>query len=153
MRQTTSNRLMDSSTQKGLENEVKFLKALTFKTHRKLKPNWLQDVRPSSRFQDHCGIDALARTDRGDIPIQIKSSASGAKKFRQRYKGRRDILVVVIKDGDSFEDIVRKTLPLLQKKYEKIPSGIESALYSKKYRTPDPVSLARALEVLEAITK
>ncbi|MCC7522580.1 hypothetical protein IT407_02165 [Candidatus Uhrbacteria bacterium] len=46
----------------------------------KTKPVWLKNIRRGTAEEDRLKIDLVAETDRGEIPIQVKSSIQGASK-------------------------------------------------------------------------
>lgn len=78
--------------ERGKEREKRFFRAMT--SANAALPEWLYGFRKGSKFDDHNGVDAFAKTDVGDIPIQIKSSQAGLAKHVKRY-GLRHVIIVV----------------------------------------------------------
>ncbi len=93
------------SDAQGRESERHFFRVVSGMVF----PVWLDSIIPATQEQDLCeGIDFVAKTDIGDIPIQIKSSRLGLKNFVEgKHKGRydRDIFVFIVRGTDSPERV------------------------------------------------
>lgn len=86
---------------RGRSNEEIVLKALS----RASRPDWILEVRTSSKGQDRRGIDIVVETvDCGTLYLQVKSSETGAAEWREREARRakqRPIEVIVVpRDAD-----------------------------------------------------
>ncbi len=95
---------------KGKARELMFLHAWRSELH---SHAWLRSVREANRkedFNDH--IDAFLTLSTGqEIPIQIKGTYEGARIFSEKWNPkRRGIIVVVIGDDYSREDVIFATL-------------------------------------------
>ena len=76
-------------------------------------PAWLYGMRKGYPEEDRLGIDFMAETDLGLIPLQIKSSERGVSEFRAHPRYTDDIVVVVIKTGDTEEIVSTKVIGVL----------------------------------------
>jgi len=92
-------------------------------------PDWLigyerADPRDDRGHGKGRGTDGWVETsDVGDIGVQIKSSEGSARRFRESHP---NIAVVVVNQGDGFEDIVREVVSAvepLRSKYLKKREG------------------------------
>lgn len=77
-------------------------------------PRWLFNVRAGTKKQDCAGIDIVATTDVGDLPLQVKSSESEKKKFIN-FHGK-NIPVIVVSISDSDRQIRNSVVSLMKKK-------------------------------------
>ena len=73
----------------------------------------LYGMRKGYPEEDRLGIDFMAETDLGLIPLQIKSSERGVSEFRAHPRYTDDIVVVVIKTGDTEEIVSTKVIGVL----------------------------------------
>jgi hypothetical protein len=71
-------------------------------------PKWLLETRPATPEEDAAGVDVVAYTDAGEIPIQIKSSRTGKREFLEAHPDCRYPVVVVPRCADPA--LVRDTL-------------------------------------------
>ena len=109
-----NRRMIDEAAiQKGEETEKKF-----FKAARQIAPAppWFVGVRQSTPDWDAAGFDAFVLTDRGDIPIQIKSSHTGAHEFYRKHPNHPAI-VIVIHEGMDDDKIISLILRLTTAAY------------------------------------
>ena len=91
----------------GMETEERFFSA--FRRADINVPRWFFGVRRANAVDDARGIDAFAITDKGEIPIQIKSSFRGMHSFIAERPGN-SITILVIKRDLSLEQILEKTI-------------------------------------------
>ncbi len=103
------------STERGLQAEEK-VKRIFCKERKATWPVWLYGVRKGYEEEDHHGIDFVARTDIGDIFIQIKSSESGALNFKNHPKYNPLTALVVIKARDDEKVVSTKVISTLSRK-------------------------------------
>lgn len=91
--------------QKGRNNEGRFFSA--FKDESAPLPDWFVGIERATREEDCCGIDAVLITkDVGKIFVQIKSSKSGRRKFKDFHPHNpKHIVVVVVRTEDGAEEI------------------------------------------------
>lgn len=66
---------------------------------------WVYSLERASPEEDADGIDIVADTRWGKVPIQVKSGYKRARDFRKK---RPDIPVVIVLPGDSEAEIRRK---------------------------------------------
>lgn len=99
---------------RGLANEKKFVDGYRAAKNAGRLPSWFHSAKKGSEKDDHHGIDAWAITDAGPIPIQIKSSNMGCKKFLAR-KRKRYIPCFAMRDSESLETMVNRTLPDIER--------------------------------------
>ena len=104
-------------TQIGLENERRF-----FEAHHNhsvaVFPGWLFKIEKATREEDNAGTDAWAHTDRGRIPIQIKSSCRRFENFRKLHPDNPAVIVVV-RETDSPQEIQQRTIFFLAESRER----------------------------------
>jgi hypothetical protein len=75
------------------------------------KPEWLTWIDRASTFEDmRDGIDAVARTSRGDIPIQIKSSQGGARHHLAKHPGWEGLTLIISDRELTAEDVAEATI-------------------------------------------
>lgn len=79
-------------------------------------PVWLHGMRKGYPQEDRLGIDFMAETDHGAIPIQIKSSERGVLEFMAHPKYTDEIVVVVIKTGDTEEMVSTKVITAISQR-------------------------------------
>ncbi|MDO8408073.1 MAG: hypothetical protein Q7S95_02455 [bacterium] len=104
--------------ERGRRNEQRVYSAFEYPAVRYGFPPWFRYLRACTREEDADGIDAVIETDGvGKILVQIKSSELFARKFRAR-RGRRHIIVVVIRDEMSPEDVRETILAEATAKYQ-----------------------------------
>ena len=91
--------------ERGRRNEQRVYIAFESPAVRYGFPPWFRYLRACTTDEDRSGSDAIIETDDiGKILVQIKSSEYAARKFHRR-RGRTQIIVIVVKDGMSDEDI------------------------------------------------
>ncbi len=93
---------------RGLDNQNKFLFAME-NLPEMMRPFWLRNFREATRLEDRKGFDAYAELDVGGVPIQIKSSMTGADKHLRHYPNFNGV-VVIMHDDVSDTDIRRDTI-------------------------------------------
>lgn len=90
----------------GDENERRFFEAFANLSPDDV-PSWFIRIQNALPDEDLQGIDAIAvvsaevDTGRLFIPIQIKSSHAGARKFFERYPYASNIVMVIVRDEDA----------------------------------------------------
>lgn len=73
-------------------------------------PRWFRSVRPGTEAEDHNGIDVVVEThDMGTIGVQVKGCRVGVERFRRMHPDPR-IAVVIVREADSDQDVLRKTI-------------------------------------------
>ena len=80
---------------------------------RAIWPAWLYRMRKGDSQEDSLGIDFVAETDKGPIPIQIKSSQRGILEFMAHPNYTCEIVVVVIKAVNTEETVSTKVITAL----------------------------------------
>ncbi|MDO8510449.1 MAG: hypothetical protein Q7S15_02385 [bacterium] len=76
-------------------------------------PLWFKGVSRAPWELDRKGVDVIVETtDLGKLYLQIKSSESGVQNFAK--KGRKNIAIVLIRGGDTLDEIRTKVLNALQ---------------------------------------
>ncbi len=78
------------------------------------RPPWLKSLRLGSQNDDHQGVDLIAKTDTGDMPIQIKSSAIAA----ELHSSKSDIPVFVYTSYQKPFDAYHAFLRWLERTYQ-----------------------------------
>jgi len=91
-----------------------------FDLYTKECPEWLQELRKGTNREDHEGMDLIAVTDRGEIPIQVKSSQYRAKKFSEKNP---NVPVIVVESNMTEQRIRWALLTMLRPLYEALPKG------------------------------
>ncbi len=110
-----NRRMIDEAAiQKGKETEERFFRAAGQIIH---APLWFVGVRRAPPDWDAAGSDALVATDKGDIPIQIKSSHTGAHEFHRKHPNHPAI-VMVIREGMGDDQIASLILRLTTAAYQ-----------------------------------
>ena len=110
-----NRRMIDEAAiQKGKETEERFFKAARQIVR---APSWFLGVRRSTPEWDAVGFDAFVATDEGDIPIQIKSSHTGAHEFHRKHPNHPAI-VMVIHEGMDDDQIISLILRLTTAAYQ-----------------------------------
>lgn len=114
-----SKKKWQRAVQRGAETERRFFAA--FRDRAVTLPSWLYGIRKGTPIDDAQGIDAFAITSCGEIPIQIKSSYAGLRKFcsvsRTRY-----IVVVVIQQTNPqsiVDHVIRFVEPVWRRRRNK----------------------------------
>lgn len=114
-----SKKKWQRAVQRGAETERRFFAA--FRDGTVTLPSWLYGIRKGTPVDDAQGIDAFAITSCGEIPIQIKSSYAGLRKFcsvsRTRY-----IVVVVIQQTNPqsiVDHVIRFVEPVWRRRRNK----------------------------------
>lgn len=90
------------SRQRGYDNENAVVCALL-----RFPPPWMFDARLSTEFEDSNGIDVVAETWFGDLPIQVKSSGRRIDRHVRRYSY---IPYVVVYRWDREKAIAKKAV-------------------------------------------
>lgn len=86
-------------------------------------PSWVLGIRPASAKEDRpggfvdgvAGVDLWFSTDRGEIPVQIKSSAERAAEFRRTHP--TGIAIVVLHRDMTDECIRGRVLAAVERVY------------------------------------
>src|SRR3989338_4305566 len=117
---------------RGLANEKKFVDGYGAAKNAGHLPSWFHSAKKGSEKDDHHGIDAWVITDAGPIPIQIKSSEMGCRKFLAR-KRKRYIPCFAMRDKESLADMVNRTLPDIAKERNNLIE-LRQRLLRKKLR-------------------
>lgn len=78
------------------------------------QPGWFRLARPATRHEDcQCKKDIIIITcDRGELGVQIKSSARSARRFMRR-NCPSDVVCVALLDCDTFDIICEKIIGAL----------------------------------------
>mgnify|MGYP001611749656 CR=1 FL=1 len=77
---------------------------------RAIWPAWLYGMRKGDSQEDSLGIDFVAETNLGPVPIQIKSSGRGVANFKSHWRYKPTTVVVVIKTGDGENEVAHKVI-------------------------------------------
>ena len=93
---------------RGRTNERHVLEACRLPS----RPAWMTGARAASRAEDHDGIDVVVESDVGKLFVQVKSSRTGKAAFTERRRRAR-VAVVVVKSGDTLEDVLRRVVGAL----------------------------------------
>ncbi|HAT68307.1 MAG: hypothetical protein A2481_01890 [Candidatus Yonathbacteria bacterium RIFOXYC2_FULL_47_9] len=108
--------LKDISLCRGRNTEDRFFEAMRTSASADM-PRWfLRAKRPSFKEDRWEGKDAIIETtDVGKLFLQIKSSEAGAAHFvkGRHYRRNKFIGIIVIRERDSFEDILIKARSVL----------------------------------------
>ena len=75
----------------------------------------MTSARAATRAEDHDGIDVVVESDVGKLFVQVKSSRTGKAAFAERRR-RAHVAVVVVKSGDTLEEILRRVVGALAPK-------------------------------------
>jgi len=97
--------------QTGEDTEKRFFEAMQVRTEQ--TPPWFKKIERADLFFDLRGIDAFAFVEyregerRLRIPIQIKSSKTGAKEYRERHPlcYEHGVVVIVVKSNRTDEQL------------------------------------------------
>lgn len=110
---------MSPEEEKGVRNEEKFFAAA--RLHTKHTPLWFLWVYRASIKQDILGVDArviisMKNGKRNIVPIQIKSSFAGAKKYQLEMPvlQAENVCTVVINQYMSDEDVRQRLYAVLE---------------------------------------
>jgi len=95
-------------SERGRANEHHALEACLLPT----RPAWMTSARAATRAEDHDGIDVVVASDVGKLFVQVKSSRTGKAAFAARRR-RAHVAVVVVKSGDTLEEILRRAVGAL----------------------------------------
>jgi hypothetical protein len=95
-------------SERGRANEHHALEACLLPT----RPAWMTSARAATRAEDHDGIDVVVESDVGKLFVQVKSSRTGKAAFAARRR-RAHVAVVVVKSGDTLEEILRRVVGAL----------------------------------------
>ncbi len=96
--------------ERGQNAEEKVFRVFCIRDRKAAWPAWLYGIRKGYPQEDRLGIDFMSETDKGPIPIQIKSSGRGVLEFRTHPRYTDKIVVVVIKAGDTEETVSTKVI-------------------------------------------
>lgn len=104
----------------GAQTEKRFFRAAEMINTRLIaRPPWLCRIFHATRSEDLIlGVDAVAETDRGLVPIQIKSSARWVPDFERRHPNFSGI-IQVIQPCDDVQCIAADCIILLWQYYQK----------------------------------
>lgn len=108
----------DESAAIGKDSERLFLKA--FQEAGWKPPQWYRSIRPATGLEDSEGYDFFILTDRGEVPIQVKSSRTYIRKYRLRHP-ESTAIIIVVKAGYSAARIRGMTIEAIGKRR----SGVE----------------------------
>ena len=78
--------------QRGGETELLFFTAMQAPQYQ--APYWFYELRHAPRQDDRDGIDAYAYIDKGQVPVQIKTSHAGRLDHLERYGDQHCIIVI-----------------------------------------------------------
>ena len=95
-------------SERGRANEHHALEACFLPT----RPAWMMSARAATHAEDHDGIDVVVESDVGKLFVQVKSSRTGKAAFAERRR-RAHVAVVVVKSGDTLEEILRRVVGAL----------------------------------------
>ena len=60
------------------------------------RPPWLVEARRAPEDMDALGVDLIVVTDRGEVPLQVKSCQAGVETWRRGYRELVDLVGVVV---------------------------------------------------------
>lgn len=114
------------SIKRGQWSEDMFRSAASIINHSKhpktQKPEWLTWIDPPTTEEDlKRGTDGWARTDRGDIPIQVKSSRGRADEHQRNFPDWNGLLFVLSDQEVSEEDAAIDLLYGIRLCWERLP--------------------------------
>lgn len=95
--------------ERGVVAEDRFLRVCNDQATKHLWPRWFIRVYRGSNKDDSVGIDFWAQTTAGRIPIQVKSSWRGRRKFHEQ-NSRRHIVCIVVSAQHSDHELVEATI-------------------------------------------
>ena len=98
-----------TSDERGRRAEAKVSKYLC-NSRKPSWPAWLYGIRKGYPEEDSEGIDFVAETNLGPVPIQIKSSGRGVANFKSHWRYKPTTVVVVIKTGDGENEVAHKVI-------------------------------------------
>ena len=110
----------------GRNTEARFLEAVSATESKVKMPDWITGFELTKPWssEDRDKIDVIVTTDIGKLFLQIKSSERGAsghfKKFTRRDARKKIIGVLVIRTGDTIEEIRGNTRRTLENIYHKL---------------------------------
>lgn len=111
-----------AAREKGATAEQKVLASL----NRASRPWWIEHVRQARTGEDHSGIDVVVGTPLGPLFLQVKSSATGALKWRERHaRDVRPIAVIIVTPADDLNTVYGRALGaliLLREQQEACPT-------------------------------
>ncbi len=96
-------------TKRGKETQDNFFSIFEEMLKEKKLPDWIKGFRRGTEDEDHQGIDGWVELDIGEVPIQIKSSAESADRFRNRRDRKHIICVISPKErqvGKIFRSLI-----------------------------------------------
>lgn len=91
--------------ERGLSSESRLGLAVSRALEQGNLPKWLSGFQKPSAKEDAKGIDGWAVTDVDKIPIQVKSSKTGAKRAKAKYP---EIPILIVRPGDTEATIVER---------------------------------------------
>lgn len=102
----------------GAETEKRFFRAADLiNTNLIARPPWLHKILHATWYEDKvCGVDAVAETDHGFIPIQIKSSCRWVSRFEETHPDFSGVIQVV-HPGEDAHHIATDCIILLWQYY------------------------------------
>lgn len=102
----------------GAQTEARFFEAVDLIRDGTIEtPRWLYQIVRASEYEDRaCGVDAVAYTERGLIPIQIKSSVRWIPQFRSRHPDFIGIIQIVTPHQPA-DAIIATCIALLKRHY------------------------------------
>ncbi len=103
-----------------MNSEKKFFLAYDEWRGKGYVPMWLYFIRVSTLEEDSQGADFVCSTDRGTIPIQIKSSSRGRRDFYRKHPDRKHILCLVVSVEESTYELFKRSMDALTVEYEKL---------------------------------
>lgn len=111
----------------GKDSERLFLAA--FEEERWIKPRWYQSIRCATAAEDADGYDFFVCTDRGEVPIQVKSSNRYIVAYRQRHPNSTAIIIVVGLSHTAAQ-IRRDTLEAIGNRWNARPELLSTGAWS-----------------------
>jgi hypothetical protein len=97
--------------ERGVESEERFLRVCGEFQAQGRFPSWFLGIEYGTVEDDKNGVDMVVKTERGQIPLQVKSSLAGRAKFLAQAHRRHIICIVVMpqySDDDLFETAFRE---------------------------------------------
>jgi len=93
------------AVERGRSSEQRLLEACQLDK----RPTWMLSARAGTRDEDARGIDVVLDTDVGKLYVQVKSSKTGGRHFKERKRSAR-IAVVVVRVDDTPDTLLQKVL-------------------------------------------
>lgn len=122
--QTMAHALKHLAAARGTKNEERALRLI--QTHNGRLPEWVLSSRKGIREEDLDGVDIVVTTDRGEIPLQVKSSLHGREKFLRNPRYSTKIYVLVVNDEKEDKALLWELRKALQNAYRSIPASFPS---------------------------